>query len=158
MIVDPYVSRKEWGAGSNPRPRVGLVNKQYFFVHYAAVDPPDNHSDCDNLVRGIQTFHKSRGFGDIGYNEMVCPHGVHFEGVGYEFVGAHCPNFNRNGIGVCYLGGPELPSPATLAKIQELYNLLSFAKGKLLIKKAHRDERLTSCPGFLLTHWTHNWL
>lgn len=158
---DLYVTRKEWGADPlvSPRPKVGIKAKDFFFTHHAAINAPSRHLTCVNLVQAFQEQHIKKGWKDIGYNDLVCPHGYHFEGVGYERVGAHCPKYNRNGIGVCYIGnGDVMPTQAALDKIRELYNLYSYVRGKKLHKRAHRDARPTHCPGFLLAHWTHNYL
>ena len=76
------VTRAQWGARP-PRNRTPL-NPTGATAHWEGphmgVFP---HTACPSKVRGIQAFHMdSRGWSDIAYNAIVCPHGYVFEGRG----------------------------------------------------------------------------
>jgi hypothetical protein len=69
-----------------------------------------SHDKC--AVRGIQAFHqRDRGWSDIAYNFVVCPHGTVFEGRGlYVGSGANgTDRHNRDYYAICAMvgsGGP----------------------------------------------------
>lgn len=163
-ITDFHLSRRDLGLKVPKRPKVGLGVKRFFFVHHAAIpdtdgaafNGPDNHDQCIDMYHAIRAMHINKGWGDIGYNFVICPHAVDFEGVGGDYVGAHCPNFNRNGLGVCYLGnGDKAITTAAQWRIAELYHTLSYYRGGRMIVKNHRDERQTHCCGNWLANWTN---
>lgn len=162
-ITDFHVSRSELGLKPPKRPKVGLKAKEFFMVHHAAIpdsdggafNGPNDHDDCFDLYRAFRTMHMNKGWGDIGYNFVVCPHAVDFEGVGGDYVGAHCPGYNRNGLGVCYMGNGDLRIPdAPLWRIAELYHTLSYYRGGRMKVRVHSDGRSTHCPG----DWLRNWV
>lgn len=55
----------------------------------------------------IRRWHKEKGFSDIGYHYVIRLDGTIEKGRPIEQVGAHCKNYNRNSIGICYVGGTE---------------------------------------------------
>ena len=66
------------------------------------------HDKCAGKVRSIQGFHRdSRGWADIAYNAVVCPHGYVFEGRGVHTKSAAngSTQANDDWYAVCYLGG-----------------------------------------------------
>jgi hypothetical protein len=67
-----------------------------------------NHDRCAHLVRGIQNFHMdSRGWADIAYNMIPCPHGYVFVGRGPGRRSAANGTNAGNGshYASCWLGG-----------------------------------------------------
>ena len=83
MKMDP---RSKWGArppryvnrGSMSAPSTGHWNGPGIILRGKNTW---DHSLCPGLVRGIQNFHMDgRGWSDIAYNFLICPHGYTFEG------------------------------------------------------------------------------
>jgi hypothetical protein len=142
------ISRAEWGARA-PRSRstVGWSRRTEFIVHYS--EGPVNQS-----VRSIQDFHMDgRGWADVGYNFLVDVTGRIYEGRGWLVVGAHAPDHNTSGIGVCMIGRDGDSTPAAKRAIRWLYDEAVRRTGRSLARLGHRDVFATSCPGDELYAW-----
>lgn len=141
-------SRAEWGARA-PRSRstVSWGTRTEFVVHYS--EGPTSQSP-----RSIQDFHMDgNGWSDIGYNFLVDVQGRVYEGRGWLTVGAHAPDHNSSGIGVCMIGRNGDATPAALRSIRAVYDEAVRRKGGGLKKLGHRDVYSTSCPGDELYAW-----
>lgn len=143
------ISRAEWGARS-PRSRstVSWGTRSEFVVHYS-------EGPTTQTVRSIQDFHMGpdRGWADIGYNFLVDVKGRIYEGRGWLTVGAHAPDHNSIGIGVCMIGRNGDATDAAKRSIRWLYDEAVRRKGGALKKLGHRDVYSTSCPGDQLYKW-----
>jgi hypothetical protein len=116
-------------------------------VHYS--EGPTTQS-----VRSIQDFHlNGRGWSDIGYNFLVDTTGRIYEGRGWLVVGAHAPDHNTSGIGVCMIGRDGDATPAAKRAIRAVYDEACRRTGRTLAKRGHRDVYATSCPGNELHAW-----
>ena len=150
-----FISRAQWGARP-PRSTGNAISAHPLGVaiHYTAANlgsSPD--SECDDKVRGIQRYHQdTKGWADIAYSFLVCPHGNVFEGRGTGKGSAANGTTvgNLNWYAVCALGGPaDTPSPQMLAAIGDAVNLCRAAgAGARVI--GHRDLFATACPGVAL--------
>ena len=67
-------------------------------------DSPEGRNDTANDIR---SWHKKRGFNDIGYHYVILLDGTIEVGRAEDQIGAHCSNHNANSIGICYIGGAE---------------------------------------------------
>ncbi len=56
-------------------------------------------------VEEIKQWHIQRGWKDIGYHYVIYLDGTIYKGRPIEEIGAHCSGYNKNSIGVCYIGG-----------------------------------------------------
>jgi hypothetical protein len=116
-----------------------------------------SHSSCAGKVRGIQAFHKnSRGWADIAYNAVVCPHGYVFEGRGPGVTSAANGNTQTNGdwYAVCYLGGEGdgFTSEGKAGFVEAVQWLRSDGKAGPRVN-GHRDHKATACPGDEIYAW-----
>lgn len=59
-------------------------------------------------VEEIRQWHLQRGWKDIGYHYVIYLDGTIHKGRPDSVVGAHCSGYNKNSIGVCYIGGVAL--------------------------------------------------
>lgn len=149
------VTRAQWGARP-PRNRTPL-NPTGATAHWEGphmgVFP---HTACPSKVRGIQAFHMdSRGWSDIAYNAIVCPHGYVFEGrgPGVRSAANGTDPGNDNDAAVCYLSGEGDPfTPAGAQAMADAMHWLSPG-GK---RHAHRDWKPTACPGDTIAAWAHS--
>lgn len=118
-----------------------------------------DHSKCASLIRGIQNFHmNTRGWSDIAYNFLVCPHGYTFEGRGLNVINAANGTTvgNRTSHTICCLAGTG--NPFTFDEklgLREtvLYIALNGSAQKRCI--GHRDWHSTDCPGDDRYEWVH---
>lgn len=146
------VTREGWGARPprNARDvvRVDWSARQEFMVHHT--DGPKAQR-----IRAIQDFHMDgRGWNDIGYNFLVDEDGTIYEGRGWLVVGAHCPDHNRSGIGVAFVGRNN-PTPAAMKSIRGLYDEACRRAGRKLRKRGHGQLFATACPGPRLQGWVN---
>jgi N-acetylmuramoyl-L-alanine amidase len=61
----------------------------------------------DVSVDTIRSWHKDRGFSDIGYHYVILLDGSVRDGRPIERVGAHVERHNLDSIGICYVGGVD---------------------------------------------------
>ncbi|MEU2974538.1 peptidoglycan recognition family protein [Nocardiopsis alba] len=147
-----YVSRSDLGWGSSPAsradPRSGLV------IHYDSTDQGlagKDHSACLTYWRNTRNFHTgpSRGWADIGYSFMACPHGYVIEGRGLYRTQAAQPGGNSSHYSCTLATGPSDPiTPEQINAVRVLREWLmepdTSIAGTVL---GHRDFISTSCPG-----------
>ncbi|AXT56227.1 N-acetylmuramoyl-L-alanine amidase [Aquimarina sp. MMG015] len=158
------VSRSQWGARP-PRSSFPTTNVTHLIVHHEFGS--NSSSDWAARVRSVQNFHmNSNGWSDIGYNFLIDPNGVIYEGRagGDSAVGAHFCGRNRNTMGVCMLGNYSSATPkvATQNSLKDLLawkatkeniNPSGFAyhysiDGSLRTISGHRDGGgCSACPG-----------
>ncbi|MEV4287338.1 peptidoglycan-binding domain-containing protein [Nonomuraea bangladeshensis] len=142
------VTRAGWKARAPKNTyTVTWATRTEFFVHHT--DGPQDQS-----IKSIQDFHMgpSRGWSDIGYNFLVHADGTIYEGRGWLTVGAHCPDHNRTGIGVAFIGDNN-PTAAAKKSIRYLYDEACRRAGRKLRQLGHGDRFPTACPGPRLQAW-----
>lgn len=146
-----YVTRSQLGWGPSPAangtPRQGLV------IHYDSSNmrlDTKPHSECIAYWKRTRNFHTGpqRGWADIGYSFMACPHDYILEGRGLNKQQAAQPGGNATHYSVTLAGGPS--DPVTAGSINAVRRLRQWLmstqniNGRVL---GHRDFSSTSCPG-----------
>lgn len=117
------------------------------------------HEKCASLVRGIQNFHmNSRGWSDIAYNFVICPHGTVYEGRGLNVTnGANGTNTgNRTSHAIMWLSGQG--NAFTQAEKQAFRECVKYVGDSTQAPDAaigHRDHKSTECPGNERYNWIH---
>lgn len=123
------VSRKEWGSPqgqSSPKWTPKYKRVTHVIIHHTAT--PNNDTDFPARVRAIWYFHTyTRGWGDIGYNYVIDPNGVIYEGRagGDDVEAGHAYPFNNGSMGVGMLGNFMTAAPTTSAQ-SALIDLISW--------------------------------
>ncbi len=140
----------------------GFTNATHLIVHHSAGINQAN--DWSAVVRAIWDFHvNTRGWDDVGYNYLVDPNGVVYEGRGRGILGAHFCGTNSRTEGFCLLGTytDVPPTDAALETLKETLawracaeniNPMGFSfhapSGFVLNHiSGHRDGCATECPG-----------
>lgn len=153
------VLRQDW----NARLATGAMNvigatPEGCTVHWEGPKMGDYpHDRCAGKVAGIQRFHQViRGWSDIAYNEIVCPHGVRFEGRGYGIGSAANGSTpaNKASYAICVMVGEGDPCEQVVleAVADAVADYRRFGKAGNVVK-GHRDWIRTQCPGdFLYGH------
>lgn len=172
LTVDPYpkpavVSRAQWCNQPECNYSDGL--EYYPTTHLIVHHTVSNNDTVDWLanVRAIWYYHTfTRGWGDIGYNYLVDPNGVIYEGHlgGDDVVGTHASGANRGSMGVALLGTFSVDTPPE-PMLNVLADLLAWKTAQkqldladastlpdldwgLLDLAGHRDVYgTTECPG-----------
>lgn len=147
-----FVSRSQWGARSSQGSMNTIsAHPKGVAIHWEG--PQMNitsHSQCDGRVRSIQAYHMdTKGWSDIAYNFIACPHDYLYEGRGTKYGSAAngSTQANQDYFAVCGLVGEHDPQPVGLD------NALKYGADKCRSAGAgsstvgHRDLYQTSCPG-----------
>jgi uncharacterized protein (TIGR03437 family) len=170
----PVVSRAEWGCTTEtcPSPAApAYTSVTHLVVHHSAGANVSN--DWPAVVRSIWVLHvRGNGWNDIGYNYLIDPNGVLYEGRagGDGVLGAHFSGVNSGTMGVCMMGtySTVASTPESLATLRALLSWqaakwridpggrsLHAASGLMINNiSGHRDAGLspratstTECPG-----------
>lgn len=170
------VSRTEWGCpdGQSMRGTPSYTMVTHAIVHHTAGS--NNVPDWRNEVLNVWRYHVlTNGWDDVGYNFLIDPNGVIYEGRagGDGVLGAHFSCRNTNTVGVALLGtySNVPPSPPAVRSLTELLREFTRRFGldpaavtvhtpsglTLSTISAHRDGNgspvtctRTECPGDLL--------
>lgn len=145
------ITRQQWGAA--PYRRGGNVwsgPNRGVTVHYLGPRVGTwPHTSCASRVRAIQRFHQGvRGWTDIAYNLLACPHGWLFEGRGrYRANGANGDHSNKSRYSICAMVGAGDPIPEAMLDgiTQGVALCRSWGAGASV--DGHRDHQSTACPG-----------
>lgn len=103
-------------------------------------------------MRNIQDWHMDgNGWEDIGYSFLIGEDGRIYEGRGWGTIGAHTFGYNRNSIGIAFLGTftNRIPNNAAINAIKLLMSCgvsLGYVKSDYSIV-GHRQTSATLCPG-----------
>lgn len=162
-----FVDRLGWGSPEGNAPSCDppeYSEVSHLIVHHSA--GTNVSDDWAAVVRAIYFTHReTRGWCDIGYNWLIAPDGVIFQGRGggENVKGAHFCRNNTGTMGVCMLGN-YMTGPPTAASLARLDTLLAWkaclesilpldtvfhpSSGvKLPTVCGHRDGCDTLCPG-----------
>ena len=169
----PVVPRSSWC--TNPDCNYTGVSYEpvtHLLVHHTVTS--NSATNWAAIVRAIWSFHTyDRGWGDIGYNYLIDPNGVIYEGHlgGDDVIGTHAAGANAGSMGVALMGTftrpdenpPGIIPPAVMQ--DSLVNILAWkadqkgidvfsASGMpnlnwgILNLAGHRDVYgTTTCPG-----------
>ena len=163
-----YLDREQWcPSGDCPKDATpSATNVSHLIIHHSASS--NVSSDWAAVVRSIWNFHTApppagNGWDDIGYNWLVDPNGVIYEGRGDNILGAHFCGTNGSTMGVCMIGTYTSISPTneTLSSIADLLawkacdeqvdplgTAFHPSSGlNLNYISGHRDGCPTACPG-----------
>lgn len=122
----------------------------------------------DYNVDTVRTWHKYRGFKDIGYHFLIHLDGTIERGRPWDIPGAHAKGYNSESIGVAYCGGTDRhgdpKDTRTVAQVHALRCVVSFMRAMfpLIAVVGHRDlstdlngdgvispqEFMKACPSF----------
>lgn len=169
-------SRTEWGCpdGQGARWTPSFTTVTHEIVHHTAGS--NTLTNWEGEVRNIWYFHTvTRGWGDVGYNFLIDPNGVVYEGRagGLGAIGAHFSCRNSNTVGISLLGDftTIAPTAAALASLDAVLEELARRHSldpaatkvhapttlQLHTVSGHRDANggsgscsTTSCPGDVL--------
>ena len=123
------------------------INK--IIIHCSAT--PEGRNVLTETIRG---WHIDKGWSDIGYHYVIHLDGSIHKGRLDSVIGAHVSGYNRNSIGICYVGGCDIVMRAKDTRTQDqkesltiLINLLKETH-KTAVVHGHRDFANKACPSF----------
>ncbi len=161
-----YCDRDCWAPGGVCPPDATPVytDVEFIIVHHSAANYSAG-TDYKAVVRSYWDYHvNTHGWDDIGYNWLVDPNGIIYEGRGKDTQGAHFSGANSNTMGVCVIGDYMTATPTSVS-IEKLEDLIAWeatrkeidvlttgyhaASGLTIYHvSGHRDgPGTTDCPG-----------
>jgi N-acetylmuramoyl-L-alanine amidase-like protein len=167
----PLITRTEWGCPDGQITNHGPLSYTtvtHLIVHHTVND--NVAADWREVVLNIWKFHVvERGFADIGYNYLIDPNGVIYEGRagGDDVQGAHFSGVNAGTMGVGMVGTylDVEPTKKALLSLKKLLtwkcdqccldpmgsSLHAASQLNLCTISGHCDgPRPTQCPGTML--------
>lgn len=112
----------------------------------------------DFTVADIDRWHKQRGWQGIGYHYVVYRDGSIHNGRDIAVAGAHTSGYNKNSIGICYIGGvaadgktpKDTRTPAQRRALRVLVEQLKKQFPKATIH-GHYEFAAKACPSFKIS-------
>ncbi len=132
-VKPAVISRSAWGSPDgqgSPRWTPEYRRVSHIIVHHTETTNSDG--DFAARVRSIWYFHTfTRGWGDIGYNYLIDPHGNVYEGRagGDDVAAGHAYPFNYGSLGVGLLGNYDAVAPSSAMR-DSLIRLLAWQTGR----------------------------
>ncbi len=100
-----------------------LTEPTHLIVHHSAGN--NQSSNFGMVVQSIWDLHvNNNGWDDIGYNWLIDPNGILYEGRPDGYQGAHFSCINENTVGICVIGNYTHVPPSSQA-MQTLTQLLA---------------------------------
>lgn len=152
-----FVSRGQWGARApRSRTKIGSPVKGVALHWEGPGMGTFQHATCAAKVRGIQNFHMDgRGWADIAYNFVVCPHGYVYEGrgIGVRSAAQGTNDGNAYYYAICGLWGSGDPftNEGKLGYLEAMARCRRAGAGAEV--RPHRSFHATACPGDACTQW-----
>lgn len=161
---DRFVTKEQWGStlGRQATPASHPIGATHgVTLHWEGPRMGDfPHSACADKVRGIERFHEqTRGWADLAYSAVVCPHGWIFEGRGVGTMTAANGDTDTNDdwYAVCYLGGEGdgFTDDGKAGFVRAVQWLRAEGDAGPRVN-GHRDHKATSCPGDEIYRWLND--
>lgn len=142
--------------------RHGKTPVETIFVHCSATRPEwMEDAPVDQKAKEIGRWHRTKGWGMIGYHWVIDRNGAIAKGRDESMVGAHAAGHNTGSIGICLLGGhgsnenDHFRDNYTAEQETALLNLIEDIKTRTTIKqvRGHNEVAAKACPGFNVKRW-----
>jgi N-acetylmuramoyl-L-alanine amidase len=123
-------------------------------ILHCTATPDGRHVDVDT----IRSWHRKRGWSDIGYHYVIYLDGSVHAGRDVAKAGAHVVGHNADTIGVVYVGGTDAGGKAkdTMNAAQEtaFVNLVKHLRDQYgpLTLHGHNEYAAKACPSFNVKH------
>lgn len=125
------------------------------FIHCTAT--PEGK---DYTVADIRSWHKARGFTDIGYHYVIYRDGRVMLGRPVGQVGAHVEGHNTGSIGISYVGGvtADGKKPKDTRTVEQRSSLLWLVRElkrkfpKIKRVRGHNEVAAKACPSFTVAN------
>ncbi|RYP52818.1 hypothetical protein DL768_002067 [Monosporascus sp. mg162] len=147
-----FVSREEWGAQPPKEDYTPMTDAKGVKIHYlGALFSGREHSECDDMMRSVQSDQMSGEYFDVAYSLAVCQHGYVYDGRGKDHRSGANGDQQLNADHYAVLAflakfGVTQPSVSQITGIQDAIAYLRRAGAGNEIK-GHRDGYNTECPG-----------
>jgi uncharacterized protein with LGFP repeats len=159
------VFRGSWGAAPSPDCEGPDESVRAAVVHHTVGTNNYTRAQAPGIVRGVQAYHQSLGWCDVGYNFLVDIYGTIYEGrtggIALPVHGAHALDWNEDTVGVSAMMNAATAQPSA-ALIESMSQIIAWKLGnnyrdplgwvtlvgeRLPVIFGHRDVLNTACPG-----------
>lgn len=153
------VQRSKWKARPPAHPLQALPTSglRGVAIHHTGEAGPRDHKDCAAQVRGFQAFHiDTRGWSDIAYNFLVCPHGYVYVGRGWErrSAGQGTDAGNDGYHALCVMAdGRKRFTRKQANALGALVRIAQERYPRAREVRPHSYFHSTACPGSLVARW-----
>ena len=118
-----------------------LTEPTHLIVHHSGAN--NESENFAMVVESIWDFHvNTNGWDDIGYNWLIDPNGVLYQGRPDNYQGAHFSCINENTVGICVIGDYSLVAPSDEA-LSTLVNILAHEASEHNINVEQESYHLT---------------
>jgi len=108
-------------------------------------------SDSDfGDVKIIRSWHRARGFNDVGYHFIIRQDGEIEIGRTLDEVGAHCRGQNATSIGTCLIGKASFSQQQFMA-LKKVHAFLKQLYPNITAKPHNAFHAYKTCPNFDVT-------
>ena len=142
-LLPSYCDRVCWGGNNCPADSTPTTTiPTHLVVHHSAgFNTSTNYKD---VVSYYWDFHvNTNGWDDIGYNWLVDPNGIIYEGRGSGVQGSHFSCMNSYTLGICMIGNFVAQAPTDTA-VASLINILAYEAGSYNIDPDGMSTHSTS--------------
>ncbi|RWS20265.1 peptidoglycan recognition protein-like protein, partial [Leptotrombidium deliense] len=133
----------------------------HVFIHHTTGGQCSSIPACSIKLLGFQKDHIDKKWGDIGYSFLIGGDGKVYVGRGWNIEGAHTIGYNRNGIGISFIGDFTKDAPASsMLNAAKALIACGVKEGKIIKNyqlHGHRDAYNTACPGEKLYKEIKSW-
>lgn len=161
-----FVSREEWDALPSTDDTPLPTPVQYVVIHHTYIPAACyDRKSCIEAMKGMQRYHNSLGWGDIGYSFCIGSDGAAYEGRSWHTKGIHAGRANGVSVGICLIGDWRVNLPPQV-QLETTKSLIAAGIELGYIKEdyklvGHKQIMETECPGGALESeiktWDHYW-
>jgi hypothetical protein len=122
-------------------------------VHHTAssygINSKSSVKDEQAVLRKIEAQHRSQGWNNIAYSQLIFPSGRIYTGRGWNRIPAGAIGFNSGNWHPCLVGNFETqkPTPAALRSLRSLTRRFRIRTGSKRKAVGHYQVNPTACPG-----------
>lgn len=147
------ITRQDMGLGAPPGYAIsGPVD--YYIIHHTVTSFATDQARAIQIVKSIDQYHASLGWGGVGYSFLHDDVGNVYEGRGWWKTGAHTVGYNSKGYASSYIGNsfdhmaPEATLRSMAAQVVEGVSIGALSPKTKVAIIGHRDANSdTSCCG-----------
>jgi len=129
---------------------------QYIVIHHVGAMPAG--FPVEDPVPTVRSWHKARGWSDVGYHKIVTPAGIVKQGRADSVIGAHAFGLNSHSLGILCIGDFSTAAPPAMMRkglVQTLAVLCKRYRVPVSRIIGHRDvagiigdrSAASACPG-----------